>query len=832
MEGMSAFAGVYGREMRPQRRHMEIALFEAARSGDVQTFRSILSARPADHSVELFPGIHDFEATVVILHAADHEEESKEKIFGVTVGGNTVLHIAAQHGHLDLAKEGCSREPSLVAAVNTRLETPLHCCAREGHDHIVSHIIDTARSGIDEEDYDWLSVLRARNVHGETALHEALRFGHELVAKKLIEADNELASFVSEGMSTTLSPADMIKDAAADHKQLIYSADHDAGLAFPVSTDTSMSPLYLAVMTKSHSAVEALLQHDSSAFAGPGGRTALHAAVTRCQEITRMLLKWKPVLGRVVDESHSTPLHYAAANGDREMAHILLEHDPSVAYISDKDGFFPIHVAAGMDHVVVISEILDQCPDSCELVDHNGRSFLHVAAERSSGFLVVELIVNRKKRDLEMLMLNQRDNYGDTPMHLALRDNRALLTFTGLLKNRSSEISIMNNLGLTPLDLSILSLISKPGLGHAYNAREVVTGLLVNCGAIMSPRRLDHEIQWSYNKAYNEEMEVEKVTSMAKNVAIVSVLIATVSFAAGFTIPGGYKSDEGTSIMAKKYPFKVFLISNVFALLLSLIATMRITFIGIPSVDISLQMRGLNRSMWMLRCSVACMCMSFGMATLVVIAPKDRRIGYLVCILSLVAPFFHIVYMDWPLVNIKRIIIQRNGGLMIRSSSKVADPRAMKYWPLPDKRTGSNDSLVDELFSKLFSLLHKLASKLLGMSGVSERGMRPQRRQMGLFLLKVARTGDVEALKYLLPSAEPADTDELSSYNYEVTVVIDTEGDATHPADESKETIFGVTAGGNTVLHIAAEHGHLDFAMEVCRLESSLVAAVNTRLES
>ncbi|KAJ0966131.1 hypothetical protein J5N97_027269 [Dioscorea zingiberensis] len=458
---MSAFAGVYGREMRPQRRHMDIGLFKAARSGDVQAFR--LSTTPTDHSVEQLPSCHDFEATVVIHAAAEY---SKEIIFGVTVGGNTVLHIAAQHGHLDFATEVCRLEPSLVAAVNTRLETPLHCCAKAGHDHIVSLIIDTARSGRDEGDYDWLDVLRARNVHGETALHEALRFGHELVAKKLIEADNELASFVSEGMSISSPAHDMSKHTTTDNKQLI-SADH-VGLPFPV-TDTSMSPLYLAVMTKSESAVEALLQLDSSAFSGPGGRTALHAAVvTPCQKmITRKILKWKPVLGRVVDESHSTPLHYAAADGNQEMARILLKHDPSTAYISDKDGYFPIHVAAGMDHVNVICEILDQCPDSCELVDHNGRSFLHVAIERSSrGFSVVELIVNRKKRDLEML-LNQRDNYGNTPMHLAVsRDIRHLLTaFTQLLKKNIAKISIMNNLGLTPLDLSILSLKSKPGMG-------------------------------------------------------------------------------------------------------------------------------------------------------------------------------------------------------------------------------------------------------------------------------------------------------------------------------------------------------------------------------
>ncbi|KAF5179540.1 hypothetical protein FRX31_030873, partial [Thalictrum thalictroides] len=56
---------------------------------------------------------------------------------------------------------------------------------------------------------------------------------------------------------------------------------------------------------------------------------------------------------------------------------------------------------------------------------------------------------------------------------------------------------------------------------------------------------------------------------------LVGALIATVSFTAGITVPGGYTSDgpnEGTAVLAKKLSFKVFVITNTIALLLSLYA--------------------------------------------------------------------------------------------------------------------------------------------------------------------------------------------------------------------------------------------------------------------
>ncbi|KAJ6696653.1 hypothetical protein OIU85_003046 [Salix viminalis] len=53
---------------------------------------------------------------------------------------------------------------------------------------------------------------------------------------------------------------------------------------------------------------------------------------------------------------------------------------------------------------------------------------------------------------------------------------------------------------------------------------------------------------------------------------VVAALIATVTFAAAFTLPGGYKSDQGTAVLAKKAAFIVFVISDAISMVLSITA--------------------------------------------------------------------------------------------------------------------------------------------------------------------------------------------------------------------------------------------------------------------
>jgi len=51
--------------------------------------------------------------------------------------------------------------------------------------------------------------------------------------------------------------------------------------------------------------------------------------------------------------------------------------------------------------------------------------------------------------------------------------------------------------------------------------------------------------------------------------ALVAALVATVTFAAAFTMPGGYKNEQGTAVLIKNAAFVVFVISDAIAMVLS-----------------------------------------------------------------------------------------------------------------------------------------------------------------------------------------------------------------------------------------------------------------------
>jgi hypothetical protein len=50
---------------------------------------------------------------------------------------------------------------------------------------------------------------------------------------------------------------------------------------------------------------------------------------------------------------------------------------------------------------------------------------------------------------------------------------------------------------------------------------------------------------------------------------LVVALVATVTFAAAFTMPGGYKNEQGTAVLLKNAAFVVFVISDAIAMVLS-----------------------------------------------------------------------------------------------------------------------------------------------------------------------------------------------------------------------------------------------------------------------
>ncbi|KAE9445044.1 hypothetical protein C3L33_23058, partial [Rhododendron williamsianum] len=70
-----------------------------------------------------------------------------------------------------------------------------------------------------------------------------------------------------------------------------------------------------------------------------------------------------------------------------------------------------------------------------------------------------------------------------------------------------------------------------------------------------------------------EQKAAEDTGKMADTHMIVATLIATISFAAGFTIPGGYHGDQdpnqGMAVLVREAAFKAFIVTNTIAVVCS-----------------------------------------------------------------------------------------------------------------------------------------------------------------------------------------------------------------------------------------------------------------------
>uniref|UniRef100_A0A453BD95 PGG domain-containing protein n=1 Tax=Aegilops tauschii subsp. strangulata TaxID=200361 RepID=A0A453BD95_AEGTS len=446
------------------------------------------------------------------------------------------------------------------------------------------------------------ALTRATNKRGETALHNAVRGGHEAAARALAAADPGLAG---------------LRGGAGE------------------------TPIYMATAAGSLGMVRVLIKsykYDDAdedevprlcSCTGPGRRTALHAAVltSNVTEMTQELLQWNPALVKEVDDSGSTPLHYVASAGNISALKLLLRYDTSPAYVSDSNGLFPVHVAAKMGYGQLIYELCKHCPDSDEKLDGKGRNFLHIAVEYKKWKVVWHFCGTP---ELER-MVNVMDYEGNTALHLAVK-NADQMIVSLLMANKNVLPNIVNNKGLTALDLAVLA--TDKGMSYTLNPQVIILRCLAWTGAVLTPRRLDHFIdEFHIGKASGNELK--KFSNIAQNLVVGSVLVSTVTFAAVFTLPGGTISDGhphgGAPILSHRYTFKAFVMANTLAFVGSTLSTIWLTYAGSDHVHPLLRALYMFFSVVCMEQATRGMVAAFALGAYVVLSPVTERIAVVVC---------------------------------------------------------------------------------------------------------------------------------------------------------------------------------------------------------
>ena len=161
------------------------------------------------------------------------------------------------------------------------------------------------------------------------------------------------------------------------------------------------------------------------------------------------VLRKMPHLITNQDITGMTPLSHAASIGFLDGVQCLLEKASDCGYKMDLNGFFPIHTASKKGHIEVIEFFLKQYPDMSELLNQNGQNILHVAAVSGKAKAAAYML---KRDNLEML-INEKDNHGNTPLHLASKERHPKVVSI-LTWDKRVSLKSLNNLGKTALDVA------------------------------------------------------------------------------------------------------------------------------------------------------------------------------------------------------------------------------------------------------------------------------------------------------------------------------------------------------------------------------------------
>lgn len=150
--------------------------------------------------------------------------------------------------------------PVLLQAENDRGDRPLHRAAAAANMELIHFIVNEANKRMDPAG-STLSSLRAKNIEGQTCLHEAIRHGHLEVVRYLVLADAYLENRRRSSIDDVVPPL------------LVQIVDNEG-----------ISPLYLATTFCRDDIVQVLIgkppcQPIIASYSGPAGQTALHAAV-------------------------------------------------------------------------------------------------------------------------------------------------------------------------------------------------------------------------------------------------------------------------------------------------------------------------------------------------------------------------------------------------------------------------------------------------------------------------------------------------------------------------------------------------------------------------
>ena len=450
--------------------------------------------------------------------------------------GDSPLHIAVRHNHLEDVKKILHRQSVDVNGLNSEHETPLHlaCYLNHKHKEIVNVLIAFGADPFIKKfngltsyqmcNYDMLFLMKRLLLQynlwidspiltdGDTPLHTAIRQGEIDKVQRIIVKQVIDVNAINSNHETPLHVACVL-----GYKLIARIVVSNGGDLYKRDCYNN-TPIHRAVSKGHADVVDSLITkfECDPKVTGYQGRTLLHFAcgVGNIELVTILIEKYD-LCPFAADAIKQTPLHIAASHGQEQVADLLISKYNFPVDCTSGGGYTPLHLACYCGHISLVKQLvldhkadlkvcndfldtplhlaalgghtdfvkmliveLNCCPD---VKGFRGRSVLHYSCISGSVEQTVMLITEFNQDPFIV------DNNGDTPLHLACMFGHEELV-TLLIVKYNCPVDVKNIKFKTPLHLACAA-------GHQNVART----LIGECRASTNAR--DHQNDTPLNEA-------------------------------------------------------------------------------------------------------------------------------------------------------------------------------------------------------------------------------------------------------------------------------------------------------------------------------------------
>ncbi|XP_030476752.2 protein ACCELERATED CELL DEATH 6-like [Syzygium oleosum] len=552
---------------RSRRERINNAL-EAARNTERQDPAEVYAVAGRLASVILSADVKEFVSEIERL--ANQTDPSAVFNCLSKAGKGSLLHIALYTSKDDILRLLLDYVPGdIIAAQNDRGDTPLHVAIMAKRPSATAMLIRRIKDLPNIEDKN--KILRMKNRDGNTALHEAV-----------LNRDIEMVRHLS---NEDLEP--------------VYWKNADQA-----------SPLYLAIESPGTAICEVLFSLPLEPYRIQG-LPPIHGAIIRLRrDLVDLILKKNMELFAMNDSRGGNVFHLAAYLNIAFVFELLGPETEHLVQQPDMNGDLPIHIASKRGYVDLIEKLL---PIS---TGYNGRgqNIVHVAAKYGRTKVVKYVL-----RHPELWTLTtDRDHAGNTPLHLAAMYSQPAALIPLVLDKRIN-LARVNHESLTAFAIAQNLFIRAPTIRKRLTLMVLASSTLWKTIAvsrdllILRPEARDDAFSYTWRKS---KLNMDDLKDVVNTRLLVATLVATVTFAAGFAVPGGFngsdtasKDDRGMATMLDKRLFQAFAICNTIAMFCSMTAV--INLVPVEGHDFEAAVAALRHSMLPLAIALPAMSVAF-----------------------------------------------------------------------------------------------------------------------------------------------------------------------------------------------------------------------------